>query len=51
MSPSKARANEVETTPATNDIVLFRYLQHERERPGINESIGTVTRHKEKGPS
>jgi len=23
MSPSKARANEVERTPTTNDIVLF----------------------------
>jgi len=26
MSPSKARANEVERTLATNDIVLFRSL-------------------------
>jgi len=26
MSPSKARANEVERTIATNDIVLFRSL-------------------------
>jgi len=24
MSPSKARANEVERTPTTNEIVLFR---------------------------
>jgi len=24
MRPSKARANEVERTPTTNDIVLFR---------------------------
>jgi len=24
MSPSKAQANEVERTPTTNDIVLFR---------------------------
>jgi len=38
MSPSKAQANEVERTPTTNDIVLFRSparLQHERERPDM----------------
>jgi len=35
MSPSKARANEVERTPTTNAIVLFRSparLQHKRDR-------------------
>jgi len=34
----KARANEVERTPNTNDIVLFKSpakLQHERERPDM----------------
>jgi len=32
MSPSKARANEVERTPTMNDV-LFR--SHERERPDM----------------
>jgi len=29
MSPSKTRANEIERTPTTNDIVLFRSLANE----------------------
>jgi len=35
MSPSKARANEVERTLATNDSFDSGRLQHERERPDM----------------
>ena len=35
MSLIKARANEVERTPTTNDIVFSGHLQHERERPDV----------------
>jgi len=44
MIPSKARANEVERTPTTNDIVLFMSSATwtRKARHGI-ENIGTVT--------
>ena len=32
MSPSKARADEVERTPTTKDIFYSGHLQHEREK-------------------
>jgi len=35
MSPSKARANEGERMPTTNDIFYSGHLQHERERPDM----------------
>jgi len=36
MSVSKVRANEVERTPATNDIVLFRSPATQSQKAGAD---------------
>jgi len=37
MSPSKARANEVERTPTTSDIFYSGHLQNGHDRPGMKQ--------------
>jgi len=50
MSPSKARANKIERTPATNDIFYSGNLQHERERPDMERKCMNTDKAQRKEP-
>jgi len=50
MSPSKGRANEVERTPTTNDIVLYRSPAHQREMPDLKRKYMNSDKAQRKEP-
>jgi len=52
MSPSKVQANEVDRTPATNDIVLFSSSHPQRgcERPDMERKYMNSDKDQRKEP-